>query len=561
MLVLAGCQTLLRTEAESTEQPSAELPFAVPVSGPKELDSDIVFSYLVGEIGAQRGDLTAAYGHYLHAAIIAHDAYAAERATRIALFRQDLPGALRATRRWVELAPNDTEARQHAIVMFLRDGQADEARSQADALLRIAGASDQDGFLQIAGVLSKEKDKASGLRLVRELSQQYPDDARTFFAQAVLEAGAEEVSAAETSLRRAIALDAKWEKPWILLSRVLAGQGRDAEARELLADGLRQRPQATALRTTYARLLVDAEQFYDAFRQFQILRKQSPEDDDILYAVGMLSMQAERWDDARDAWQTLRNLDKRHEEATYYLAQVEEATDNPAVAVGLYAAVNKGPLRPDAALRLAVLKGEMGQLREAREILQQVRVLDAARSVDAYLTEVRLFQEYGSQDDVLTTFETALRAHPGNSDLLYSRAIYAAEIQRVDWLERDLGVVLAGEPDNADALNALGYTLADQTDRFEEAFGYIQKAYKLKPDNPAVLDSMGWVYYRLGQLDLALDYLRRAHKKMQDPEIAAHLGEVLWISGDHEQARRVWNDAMASNPDDEKLRAVVDRFK
>lgn len=563
-LLLAGCQTQpLRSADESVGagQGSRALPFEEPSNGPWELDGDIVYSYLVGELGTQRGDLATAYGHYLHAAILAHDAYAAERAARIALYRKDLSGALRATRRWVELAPNDLQARQHAILLFVRDGRQAEALSQAESLLRIADAMEQDGFLQVAGVLSNEPDKTRGLTLTRALSGKYADDARAHFAQGALELAAGDPGAAETSLRRALDVDPDWSKPWVMLSRVLTAQGRDEEARVALSDAVRRHPDDVFLRTAYARVLVDAEQYDQALDQFRRIREQQPDDDDIIYAQGMLAMQTKKWDEARGAWQALRNLGKRHGEATYYLAQVEEATENKAVAVGLYASVEEGPLRTDAALRLALLKAEMGALREAREILRQVRVLDTDRSVDAYLTETRVLQIHGQQEDVLNVFDASLAAHPANTELLYSRAIYAAEIDRVDWVERDLAIVLDKEPENADALNALGYTLADKTERFEEALGYILRAYKLNPDSAAILDSMGWVYYRLGKLDLALNYLGQALQRMQDPEIAAHFGEVLWVSGDKQRARQVWDEAYAANPDDDTLRAVIDRFE
>ena len=148
-----------------------------------------------------------------------------------------------------------------------------------------------------------------------------------------------------------------------------------------------------------------------------------------------------------------------------------------------------------------------------------------------------------------------------NNLLLYNRAIYAAELGKVDMAERDLKRVLQKNPDNADALNALGYTLADQTQRFDEAYGYIQRAYKLKPDSPAILDSMGWVYFRMGKLEQAREFLTKALQRMQDPEIAAHLGEVLWVSGDQAEARRVWKDALTASPDDPKLRTVMERYE
>jgi tetratricopeptide (TPR) repeat protein len=568
LLLLAGCQGQLTRSApaEAATAPAAApaerpLPFAQPEGGPRELDGDIVYSYLVGEIGAQRGDLSTAYAHYLHAAIIARDAHAAERATRIALFRGHLDDALRATRRWVELAPNDPSARQIAMVLFLREGLADEALAQAEALLSIAAATGSEGFLQIASVLAKESDRAAALQLTRGLVAMHPDDAAAHFALALVEAAADNAAGAEASAREALRLRPDWDQPRVLLSRVLIAEGRSAEALEVLAEGTRRYPEDDVVRTAYARLLIDADELGQAMAQFQRLHEQAPEDADVLFAIGMLGIQTERWDEARSALQALRNLGSRYDEATYYLGQVEEETGRTATAMGLYKAVQKGPLKTDAALRLAALKAEAGAMAEAREILQQVRVLDADRAIDAYLTETRLLQEHGDTEAALAVYETALAANPDDADLLYSRALYAAELERVDWVERDLGRVLELDPDNADALNALGYSLTELTDRYPEAYGYILQAFKLKPENAAILDSLGWVYYRLGQHEQALRYLTLALEKSSDPEIAAHLGEVLWVTGDRSAARRVWKDALKDAPEHPILRATVERFQ
>jgi tetratricopeptide (TPR) repeat protein len=565
---LFGCKgPLTRSETTAAVTPEARavtapaLPFAQPEGGPRELDGDIVYSYLVGEIGAQRGDLATAYAHYLHAAIIAHDAHAAERATRIALFRGDLTDALRATRRWVELAPNDITARQTAMVLFLREGLEAEARGEAEALLRIADATDGEGFLKIASVLAKEPDREAALRLSHGLTADYPEEAAAWFAHALVETAANNAAEAEANAREALRLQPDWSRPRVLLAQLLTSQGRADEALDLLAEGVRRYPDDRVVRKTYARLLIDIEDYDEAMTQFERLRAQGPQDEDVLFAIGMLGIQAERWAEARSALQELRGLGARYEEATYYLGQVEEQDGQTETAMGLYKAVRKGPLKSDAALRLADLKAEAGAMAEARAILQEVRVLDSDRAVDAYLTEARLLQEQGARDEALAVYETALSSHPDDADLLYSRALYAAELKRVDWVERDLGRVLKTDPDNADALNALGYTLTELTQRYDEAYDYIRKAYELKPDNAAILDSMGWVYYRLGNNDEALRYLTQALDRAFDPEIAAHLGEVLWVTGDRAKAQRIWREALRESPDHPVLRATVERFQ
>ena len=169
-------------------------------------------------------------------------------------------------------------------------------------------------------------------------------------------------------------------------------------------------------------------------------------------------------------------------------------------------------------------------------------------------------QKYADADEALALYATAISAYPDNPDLLYNRALFVVELGDFAWMERDLLKLLEEDPDHADALNALGYTLADRNERLDEAFAYVARALKLRPDSPAILDSMGWAYYRLGEHEKALRYLQHAFDKLKDPEIAAHLGEVLWVLGDKERARKIWDEALRATPQDKVLLNVIERF-
>lgn len=570
--LLLGCQSSpQKTAAESTVQGvgqparsaghQADLPFAVSQASPRELTSDIIFSYLAGEIGAHRGKFAASYQHYLRAATLAHDPYAAERATRIAAHNKDYPAALRAVRRWVELDPNAIKARQTAVLLFMRQGLTEEAYTQLQAMIQITEAKGGDGFILAASLLAKGDHVRSGLVLMKRLVSDHAPDVRARYAQAILELAAKDLGASELSLRDVIGRKSDHFKARILLSQVMVELDRAADAAEEIRAALKDYPQEAELRRTYARLLISLKQYPEALRQFQSVLEQTPEDVDTLYAVGMLTMETKDWNASRDVWQRLRTLGKRHNEATYFLAQVEEAAGHKEKAKLLYSKMAQGKLHAEAWLHLARLQAETGNPGQARETLQRLRILEPGRAIEAYLIEAQIFQDLNDSETAIAIYAAALEAHPDNIDLLYSRALYVVELGHVDWLERDLKKVLATDPDHADALNALGYTLADRTDRYEEAFVYISKAYRLKPDNPAVLDSMGWVHYRLKDYAKALEFLRKAIEFMQDAEIAAHLGEVLWVSGDQGAADRVWDEALSADPDSEILRAVIGRFK
>ncbi len=568
LLAAQGCQTIKHnaddasTDPNDDKAPAMVLPFPEPEPVARELDEDLIYSYLVAEIGAHRGELRLSQTHYQHAAILARDAYAAERATRIALHLKDYQGGLAAVRRWVELAPNDITARQLAAILFLRNAQPDKASEHLDALIRIADARGIDGFLQAASALSVESDRAGAEQLMLGLHQRHPDDVRSLYGVAVLETAHRRYAEAESRLREVIERKADWEQPRVLLSRVLVAQERRDDALALLADSVDRYPDSVLLRTTYSRMLVDAADYASALEQFRRLHRLSPEDDEITFGYAMLATQQEQWDEARPLWQELRGNPERRAEASYYLAQIEEEVGNEDLAVGLFRSIEGGELKVDAAMRMAQIQARSGRLDEARDTLQRARIANPDRAADLYIAETQVVQKHGGRDEALALYEEALSAFPDNQDLLYNRALYVVQLGDFAWMERDLKRLLEQDPDNADALNALGYTLADRNERLDEAFAYVARALKLRPDSAAILDSMGWVLYRQGDLEQAADYLRRALElSEEDDEIAAHLGEVLWVSGQRDDAQQVWREALDHTPDSDKIRAVIERLQ
>ena len=567
LLAAQGCQTIKQKgdvaagDGDSDESRSVVLPFPEPEPAKRELDEDLVYSYLVGEIGAHRGELRLAQTHYQHAAILAQDAYAAERATRIALHLKDYQAGLAAVRRWVELDPNNIAARQLAAVLFLRDGQTEQAGEQLDALVKIADARGSDGFLQAAGALSVESDRTSAEQLMQGLQERNPDDVRALYALAVLETAHRRFAEAETRLRAVIEREPDWEQPRILLSRVLIAQSERDQALTFLAESVRRNPDSVLLRTSYSRQLVDAGDYARALEQFRGLHRLTPEDSEITFGYAMLATQQEHWDEARPLWQALRGNPDRRDEASYYLAQVEEQNGNDDLAIGLFRSVEGTELKVDAIMRMSQILARTGRLGAAREALQQARIANPGRATDLYIAETQMVQKYGSPDEALALYETAISAYPDNPDLLYNRGLFVVELGDFAWMERDLLRLLEQDPDHADALNALGYTLADRNERLDEAFAYVARALKLRPDSPAILDSMGWVLYRQGDLAQAAGYLRRALELNQDDEIAAHLGEVLWMSGQHAAARAVWREGLTHAPDSDKIRSAIERLQ
>ena len=422
--------------------------------------------------------------------------------------------------------------------------------------MRLSRDRNINGFMQAVMVVGKLHDQKYGLELMRELAAEYGDDPKALYSYAVVAAGAGDYDLAESSIRRVLELEPDWAEASVLLSRILLQRGDASGALSVLGDAVEDKPDSLVLRVAYARQLVEARQLEKAYAQFVELLKVEPGSPDLLFSAGIVALQLEKYDAARRHLTALTVAGTRKDEAMYYLGQTEEMDGNLEAAAAWYAKV-AGNYQRDAQVRRARLLARRGQLAGARDLIQALRVREPDQSVRLYLIEAEILREAGRADEVMRLYAHALKFYPNDPDLLYDRGLYAVELGRLDILEQDLTQVIQDNPDHADALNALGYTLADQTSRYSEALGYIERALALKPDNAAVLDSMGWVQYRLGNNLDALRYLRRALELQPDAEIAAHLGEVLWVTGDREAARRVWETALAQNPDDELLQRLM----
>jgi tetratricopeptide (TPR) repeat protein len=526
---------------------------------PKGLTPDLVYAVLVGQIAAQRGDQRIAYTHFLQAAQLASDPELAELATHAALTLGDPQALRRALDVWLKLAPTSLAAQQIAAYARLQAKDLPGALTHLEKVISLAGQEGRDGYMQAASIVSKLP-VAERLSVMKALTARDAKSADAWFATAVVAAGAQRYDVAFDAATRASALRPGWTEPRALMVRVLVAQGKNDKARGILEDSLAKNPNDHALRLLYAQILVEARDFSHARNVFEYLLRDKPKEPDVLFALGVLSLQLDDLAAARDYFTRLKDTGQRRGDAAYYLGQVEELAKNPETAVSWYSRV-EGEHAMDAQVRIARIRAQQGNLGRAREILQQLRDQYPDEAVALYLIEGEILRDVNQPQQAMHVYDQALAAFPGNTDLLYARALQAVAVDRMDILERDLQTIIAKDPNHADALNALGYSLADRTDRYQEALGYIKRALALKPDDPAVLDSMGWVQYRLGHKEEALEYLRKANAKMSDGEIAAHLGEVLWSLGRHQEAQAVWDKALAASPDHQYLQKVISRHR
>ena len=527
----------------------------------QELDGDLLYSILVGEMAARERDYRLAFTQYLQAAHLSRDPRLAELAARAAVSLGDPEAGRRATAFWITLAPDALKARQLAAYVAVRSGDRDAALRQ---LRRVVELSDGrgDGYMAAAQLVTSTEDPKERLALMQALVGDEVDDADAQLALATLAAAADETDLAFHAARRAAELRPGWGRPRLLIARLLIDAERFDEARAEMESSLEDLAldEAQQLRLVYARLLLDADAEDEALTLFEGILELDPDQTDALFAASVLHLQRQEIAEAREHLTRLRALGKRSDDAAFMLGQLEDEAGNPALALEWYQQV-RGPNAADAQLRIAGIFAEQGEMTRAREILQRLRDQSPEDQPMLFLIEAELLRDQDLNGEALDVYSAALERYPDSGDLLYARALHAVELGQVDMLERDLRHLLIKDPDNVDALNALGYTLADRTDRLAEAYSFIERALQLRPEEPAILDSMGWVLYRMGRLEQAEPYLRRALDMVFDAEIAAHLGEVLWAMGRRDEARNVWEKAMDEDPEHEYLLRVIGRHR
>lgn len=530
------------------------------VAASPELDADLVYAVLVGQVAAQRGDAEMAFTHFLQAAEVARNRQLAEAATRAALQLGEDQRIEQALSTWLEIEPESLQAFQFAALRRLDAGDVDGALVYLRRVVELAAERGESAYIDAARLVQRLDDPSEQLRVMRTLTDEAPANADAWLATAVIAAAAEETAVAEEAALKAAELRPDWKEPQLFVVRLLIRTGDNERAIEVLEDFVAARPEDQALRTLYAQLLVDAGEYERATEAFEVVLADRPEDADTLFALGVLSLQHEDLDAARGYFDRLWMTGERPDEAAYYAGRVEEFADKPNEAVTWYERV-EGEQALDAKVRIARIRADQGDVDQAREILHRLREQWPDNAVTLYLIEADMFAEHDQSELALEVYDAGLRAYPDDPDLLYSRALHAVTLGRIDILEQDLRAVLEGDPDHADALNALGYTLADRTERLDEARVLIERALELQPEDPAILDSKGWLLYRLGDPNGALSYLERAFEMMPDGEIAAHLGEVLWELGRQEEAWRVWDGALEVDPEHKYLLQTIGRYR
>ncbi|HKV97147.1 MAG TPA: tetratricopeptide repeat protein [Gammaproteobacteria bacterium] len=546
-LVLGGCAVV---PAPHPVALAAQSPPATPAQS-------LTYHVFMGELAWQRGERHIAAQQYAQAAELSRDPQLAEYAALMAYRLDDDVLALKLTRRWRLLAPNSSDALQLGAVLDTRLGNVDAAVRDFETLLQVVHGYN---FMLIGEVLGEETGAQRSLPVMQKLVAAHAQSAEAHFmlAQVALQARQTELAVSES--QRAAGLKPAWTQAVVLQAQALVAAGRKPEAVQLLQARVRGAPDDIGLHLAYAGLLAEAGQDAAAADEFNAILKRHARNPDALYALGLLSLQSNQLENARGYFMRLLATGQRKNDAFYFLGNTAEAAKQFDPALQWYQQVDGGQYWLPAQIATARVLMQQHNPAEARAYMDKLVADDPDDDVQFRLAEAQLFSDRGDNQAALAVLAQALSKNPGNSDLLYSQALLRENLGQVAQAEADLRLILDRQPDNADALNALGYTLALHSTRYQEARIYIEKALRLKPGDPAIMDSMGWVEYRLGNYPEALGYLRRAYAQLADPEVAAHLSETLWAVGDRQEARSVWGSALKQHPDNAALLKLRTRF-
>jgi tetratricopeptide (TPR) repeat protein len=531
------------------------------------LSADVIYRILVGDIALQRGDANLAARAYLEAAREAQDPRLARRATEVALFARQRSLALEAAKLWQALDPSAERAKQ-MVATLTQAGAGGELKADLERVLAEAAANGNalgEAFLQLNHALSSQSDRSAVFRLIVELAKPYPDVAEAHFAVALAGyntglADPDIVAASIRAADRALELKPGWERAALVKANILAKSSPDA-AIKFLSSFLEGVPESRAASVEIAQLYVEQKRYAEARAIFQRLWAEDQSDRELEFAIAALSFQMRDYATAQKLFEGLRGADSGEAGAVnFYLAQIAEESKRYDDAIALYREITEGDRAWAAKLRIAMVMGRKGDPAGAIRYLASLEPEGKDQRIERAQTQAQVLRDASDYQGAYAVLNTALSGEPDSRELLYDVAMAAEKLDRLDEVETRLKRLIELKPDDPQALNALGYTLVDRTQRTAEGLKFIEKALALAPADPFILDSMGWAQYRMGNYDDSEKFLRRALADRPDPEIAAHLGEVLWAKGQRDSAKEVWQSQLKETPDNPVLLETVRRL-
>ena len=561
-LTLAGCASLTGTEeapARSETVAAGEKTEPQPPVEYADFEPETLYLLLSAEIAAQRGRYDITLVNYLKAAKQSRDQVVIERAMRIAQSLNGDNAQKQLAELWLDIDPDNLQAHRISAIQAVKGNDLQTAIHHMERIMDQGGDADFDSLAAMAANLPPEQQQEL-LALYNEMSDRHPDTPELEYSIALLLKVTGQPQQALDRLEPLLQENANFQPAIILKGDLLYQTGQKSSALDYLLTNTRRFPGNRQMGTLYGRMLINEGELQAAQDEFNRLVKRYPDTPGLRLSHALVALENGQTDLARQELTQLAEQGHHTSEANYYLGRIEDQASNTEQAIGYYQSVEQGNYYFPALARASSLLAENGQLEDAIDRIRRLREANPRQAENFWLLEVNLLLDQEQQQQALSTATEALEEHPDNIEIRYARAMLYDGIGQPADAEADLKQIIEQEPENAVALNALGYILTTWTDRLREARGYIEKALRLDPNNPAILDSMGWVLFLEGQLEPALEYLSRAWAAFPDPEVAAHYGEALWMNGAEEQARIIWQEGLEQDSNHEVLRETIDRL-
>lgn len=524
------------------------------------IDPDVMFMLLTAEIAGQRGQYDVAMEGYLEAAKRVHDPRLTERAAIIAMYIKDGNKTNEAVSLWLKQDPSNLSARKIATLSALKAEDKNQAVNQLSALLKRDPAGFEKTLFELASALHKEDNIQFIYDVLEALSVKHPGQASVFFIQSLLASDMKNKGLAERKVEQALRLQPDWDKALILQAQMAVYAEDFTRAETLLRNAALKYPENQKFKKMLAQVFIKEAKYEEAGEVFETLYANDPKDYESQFSLALVHLQLDKDGKAEDIFKQLQEQAEWRNQSSFYLGKIEEKHENAEKALLWFDKVTEGPFQFEAAVTSISLLAKDKQFDRAGQRLTALPGKFPKQKPRIVLIQAELYSQQKQYEKAYNYLTEEIKNYPDLEELLYSRALMADRMGNLAVMEADLQKILAKSPDNVEALNALGYSLADKTTRYAEAETYLLHALSLKPNEAVILDSYGWLKYKMGNLQMALNYLQRAYDKQPETEIAAHLAEVLWAMGRKDEAKKLYDKAIAAEPDDSYLLNFKNKF-
>jgi len=557
---LSGCAISPETTAEAESKMTPQEALAPRANTNTVIDEEVLYLLMAAELAGQRNQYDLALDAYLQAAKRVDDPRIAERAVKIGMFLKDEKRTREALEIWLSKDGQNLSARKFAALLAIKAGDLDSTVDNLDVIYLEDPAGFEGGMLEMMKALEKEGRTQFMYDVLDALNERHPDQAGLLFLQAVAASVLRDNVLAQQKITRVLELQPDWNKAIIFQAQLAGRSGDLIKAREYLEKAVKQAPDDKQLRKMLLELLVNAGAYDDAIKLCQSVLDVVPDDGETLFAMALIYMQQDQVTRAENTLEKLLNDSEWEGRASFYLGKIQIDKDRPDKALRWFERAEEAGFGFEADMAAVSLLLNQKELDEAEARIKKMDNKYPEQHLRILMVKAELYNQWGKHREAFDVLTVALRDAPENRDLLYARALVAERLDKLDVLESDLQKILDKNPDDVGALNALGYTLTDKTQRYDEAERYLDKAMRLKPDEAVIIDSYGWLQFKKGKYDLALEYLKKAYDKQQENEIAAHIAEVLWVMGRDKEAKEFFEPIYKKSPDDEYLLKFKKRF-